>query len=415
MESPRFVVVGGGPAAAAAARRLAEAEEPVALLTAEPDPPYDRTVLSKGALLDPEAPVPALWPATAPWLEHVFTRTRTRVATLDPDAGTLTTDDGTMWACERVVLATGAEPRRLAVPGADGPGVHHLRDQHDARALAQGLRQARRVVVVGGGVLGLEVASAARGRGLDVEVLEAAPRILGRAVPAPVAAWLHARHERAGVRIRTRSSPVEVLRTEDHRVHGVRLADGSLLEADTVAVGIGVEPRTTLAADAGLVVDDGIVVDASMRTSHPAVLAAGDVVRMTTSAGGPGVRLESYTAAGLQGEVAADTALGRDAAFTDAPWTWSDQYDATLQVTGIPPDGADEVVLDGAGTVVVLSLVDGRLAAVSGAGAGPGVARPVRAAAAAVRAGARVDVDAARAAAGDPAALTALLRSAGRP
>lgn len=420
MESPRFVVVGGGPAAAAAARRIAEAGEAVALLTAEPEPPYDRTVLTKAVLLDPSAKVPSLWPADAPWRENVFVRTRTPVASLDPDRGVLTTEDGTTWAFERVVLAPGAEPVRLAstgVRGADGPGVHHVRDAGDATALTAALTSGRRLVVVGGGVIGLEVAAAAVQRGLDVEVVEAGRQVLGRGVPEPVAAWLAARHREHGVRVRTGVRPVEVVREDDGAVRAVRLSDGASLPADLVVVGIGVRPRTDLAEAAGITVDDGIVVDASMRTSHPAVLAAGDAVRMRPAdadAGERGVRLESYTAAGTQGTVAGDGALGREAAFTEVPWTWSDQYDTTLQVTGLPPAGADEVVLEAADGTVVLSVVDGRLVGVSGAGRGPAVARPVRQAAAAVAAGVHLDLAVVRATSGDLTALARLLRDAGR-
>ncbi|MBM6406006.1 FAD-dependent oxidoreductase [Phycicoccus sp. CSK15P-2] len=412
MESPRFVVVGGGPAAAAAARRIAEAGEPVALLTVEQVAPYDRTALSKDALLDPTAEVPGLWPPGATWRDDVFVRTRTPVAAIDPDAGTLTTDDGTMWAYERLVLATGAEPRRLAVTGAEGPGVHHLRDTADASALSGALTSGARLVVVGGGVIGLEVAAAAVHRGLDVEVVEAGPRVLGRGVPAPVALWLTALHTRHGVRVRTGVAPQEVVRAPDGSVTGVHLSDDTLLPADLVVVGIGVDPRTALAEDAGLAVDDGVVVDLAMRTSHPAVLAAGDGVRMVPPAGGRGVRLESFTAAGRQGEVAADTALGLEAAFTDAPWSWSDQYDATMQSAGVPPTEAEEVLVGGPEAPLVLSLEHGRLVGACGVSIGPGIARPVRAAGRAIEAGARVDLDALRAAGGDLPALARVLRDA---
>ncbi|KRE63639.1 FAD-dependent oxidoreductase [Nostocoides sp. Soil756] len=414
MESPRFVVVGGGPAAAGAARRFAEAGATVAVLTAEPRGPYDRTVLSKDVLLAPGADIPSLLPPGAPWLEHVFVRPRTRVEAIDPDAGILTTDDGTTWAFEAAILATGAEPRRLVVPGADGPDVLTLRDAADAAALTAVLGTAGRLVVVGGGVIGLEVAAAAVARGVPVEVVEAADRLLPRGVPAPVAAWLARRHEAAGVVVRT-GVTVQEVRREAGRVVGVHLSDGSEMAADAVVAGIGVAPRTALAEAAGLTVDDGVVVDAGMRTSHPAVLAAGDVVRMRAAGGGRGERLESYTAAGRQGAVAAATALGVDDPFDDVPWSWSDQGDASMQSMGVAPAGATEVLVGDAAAPVVLSLdAAGRLLAVCGVTTGPGVARPVRAAAAAIAAGARVDLDAARAAGGDLAALAGVLRTAGR-
>jgi 3-phenylpropionate/trans-cinnamate dioxygenase ferredoxin reductase subunit len=208
---------------------------------------------------------------------------------------------------------------------------------------------------------------------------------------------------------------VQEVRREAGRVAGVHLSDGSVVAADAVVAGIGVAPRTALAEAAGLTVDDGVVVDAGMRTSHPAVLAAGDAVRMRAAGGGRGERLESYTAAGRQGAVAAATGLGVDDPFDDVPWSWSDQGDASMQSMGVAPAGATEVLVGDADAPVVLSLdAAGRLLAVCGVTTGPGVARPVRAAAAAIAAGARVDLDAARAAGGDLAALAGVLRTAGR-
>ena len=411
---PRFVVVGGGPAAGAAARRFAEAGEPVAVLTTEDLAPYDRTVLSKDVLLDPAAPVPEVWPPDAAWRDRVFVRTGTTVASLDPARGVLTTDDGTTWAFDAAVLAPGAEPRRLVVPGAEGPGVHHLRDVRDALPLSRALSGASRLVVVGGGVIGLEVAAAARQRGAEVDVVEAGPRLLARVAPPQVAARLADLHTRHGVRLHLGTTPQEVLRLPDGSVEAVHLSDDSVLPADLVVVGIGVDPRTDLATTAGLEVDDGIVVDASMRTSHPAVLAAGDAVRMRTSDDHRGVRLESFTAAGRQGEVAAAVALGEDAAFTDVPWSWSDQYDATMQAVGLPHPEADDVLLGDDDTVLVLSLVDGRPVAACGVSTGPGIARAVRAAGPVIAAAAPVDLDALRGAGGDPAALARVLREAAR-
>jgi 3-phenylpropionate/trans-cinnamate dioxygenase ferredoxin reductase subunit len=166
-------------------------------LTAEDRSPYDRTVLSKDVLLLPGAAVPEVWPAGDPWRERIEVRTNTTVASLDPDARRLVTASGDVVTFESVILATGAQPRRLALPGADGEGVHYLRDTTDAAALSQALDHASRVVIVGGGVIGLEVAAAAATRGVDVVVLEAADRVLARGVPAAVAGWLCALHEAA--------------------------------------------------------------------------------------------------------------------------------------------------------------------------------------------------------------------------
>ena len=407
--------MGGGPAAGAAARALAAAGRHVILLTAEDRSPYDRTVLSKDVLLLPAATVPEVWPAGDPWRERIEVRTNTTVASLDPDARRLVTASGDVVPFESVILATGAQPRRLALPGADGEGVHYLRDTTDAAALSQALDHASRLVIVGGGVIGLEVAAAAATRGVDVVVLEAADRVLARGVPAAVAGWLCALHEAHGVVVRTGVAPDAVLRSPDGAVTGVRLADGTVVPADAVVAGIGIVPRDGLARAAGLAVDDGILIDPTGRTSHPHVFAAGDAVRTRHPGEAHGIRLESFTAAGRQGEVAAHTVLGQDDAFTDVPWWWSDQYDATVQSMGVAPAGAREEVLDVPGGLLVLSVVGDRLVAACGVTHGPGIARAVRVAGPAIAAGARLDVGAAHAAAGDLAALTAVLRNAARP
>ena len=409
-----YAVVGGGPAGGAAARALAAAGVDVVLLTAEDRPPYDRTVLSTDVLLDPDVAVPEVWPPGAEWRARIDVRTRTSVAALDPDTRTLTTAAGEQVPFEAVLLAPGAEPRRLRVAGSDGPGVHHLRDTGDALSISHALGRVHRLVVVGGGVLGLEVAAAAAMRGVDVEVVEARPRVLGRGVPAPIGAWIVDLHEQHGVRVHTEAAPDAVQRSPDGAVRGVRLIDGTVLPADAVVVGIGIEPREHLALVAGLACDDGILVDASGRTSHPAVFAAGDAVRMRRTGESYGIRLESFSAAGRQGEVAAHTMLGRDDTFADVPWWWSDQYDATLHSTGVATPDAREVLVGTPEAPLVLSMAGERLVAACGVGHGPGIARPVRAAGRVIAARGRVDVRELRTSGGDPASLTAAFRAAAR-
>ena len=206
--------------------------------------------------------------------------------------------------------------------------------------------------------------------------------MLGRGVPADVATHLTRLHEQRGVRLRPHVKPERILRSSG-RVTGVRTADGDQIAADIVIIGIGVLPRDRLAFSAELTVDDGIIVDAAGRTSHPDVYAAGDVVRMITSAGIPGIRLESWHTAGRQGEVAAAAMLGdEDAAYMDVPWTWSDQYEYVLQSVGVAPAGAESIVcrsIDG-DSVLVLSVVGGSLVAACGVAPGSRIAKPIRAA-----------------------------------
>ena len=409
-----YAVVGGGPAGGAAARALAAAGADVVLFTAEHRPPYDRTVLSTDVLLDPHMAVPEVWPPGAEWRARIDVRTRTRVTALDPGTRTVTTAAGEQVSFAAVLLAPGAEPRRLTVAGSDGPGVHHLRDTADALSLSHALGRVHRLVVVGGGVIGLEVAAAAAMRGVDVEVVEARARVLVRGVPAPIAAWIVALHEQHGVRVRTETAPDAVQRSPDGAVRGVRLSDGTVLPADAVVVGVGIEPREHLAHTAGLACDDGILVDPSGRTSDPAVFAAGDAVRMRRTGESHGIRLESFSAAGRQGEVAAHTMLGREDSFTDVPWWWSDQYDATLHSTGVAPPDAREVLVGTPEAPLALSLAGERLVAACGVGHGPEIARPVRAAGRAIAAGGRVDLRELRASGGDPASLAAAFRAAAR-
>jgi 3-phenylpropionate/trans-cinnamate dioxygenase ferredoxin reductase component len=316
----------------------------------------------------------------------------------------------------RLLLCTGAEPRRLHLPGVDGPGVHYLRDVADAAALRADLAVAERVAVIGGGLIGLEVAAAAAILGRHVEVLEAAPRVLGRGIPEPVADWLVRLHATHRVVIRTGVGPAEIVRT-DQGVTGVRLCDGTDIPADAVVIGVGVLPRDRIAADAGIEVDDGILVEPSGQTSCPDVFAAGDVTRSRIAggpAGGRGVRLESYQPAGQQGAAAALTMLGSESAFLEVPWSWSDQYDATLQACGFASPGAEQLVCGTDDAVLVLSFSGDRLVAACGVASGTAIAKPVRTAQLVIAAGGAVDRAAVEAVRGDLVQLTKTLRTAAR-
>ena len=379
-----FVVIGSGPAGAYAARTLAEAGEPVVVLTDEGARPIDRTTLSKTALAEAIDP-PGLWPGEAEWLDLVEVRAGLPVVEVRVANRVVVTADGEEITYRGLLLATGAEPRRLDLDGSRGPGVHVLRRVEDAEGLRADLGPGRRLVVIGGGVIGLEVAATARGLGTEVAVVEAGPRVLGRGVPPEVAAMLADVHAAHGVELVVGVAPVRIVRDEG-RVAGVELADGSLLPADAVLIGVGVTPRTDLARAAGLAVDDGIVVDAAGRTSAPDIWAAGDCVSME------GRRSESWTVAGRHGEVVARAMLGEDTAYGEVPWMWSDQYDLTLQSAGTAGPTDEPVVLRGPNWVLVLTFdADGRLTSACGVAPGGAIARPVRAALQVIGAGALVD------------------------
>jgi len=346
------LVVGAGEAAvqlAVSLRQLGD-DRPVTLLGAETRPPYQRPPLSK-AYLAGKADLASLAFRTpdfyrAQRIEVAAGQRVTRLALAGAGGGTATTATGRVYAFERLALAVGARPRRLAVPGADLAGVHYLRSAADAARLRDGLTAARRVLVVGGGLIGLEVAAVARALGKVVTVAEADDRLMSRVVAPVVSDFYRRAHERRGVDVRLRTG-VTALSGAAGRVTGARLADGSRVAADLVVVAVGVEPRTELAAQLGLACDRGIVVDACARTSDPAVVAAGDCTVQPHPLTGAGlVRLESVPNAVAQAKAAAATLLGRPEPLRTVPWFWSDQYDLKLQIAGLA-DGYDAVEVSG--------------------------------------------------------------------
>ncbi|WP_051839648.1 NAD(P)/FAD-dependent oxidoreductase [Streptomyces sp. NRRL F-5126] len=282
--------------------------------------------------------------------------------------GLATTASGRTLPHRRLALTTGASPRRLRVPGADLAGVHYLRDHDDAAGLRGELASARRVVVVGGGFIGLEAASVARAAGRSVTVVEAADRLLGRAVTPLVSEFYARAHRRRGVEVLLSAGVAGFEPAEGGgRVGAVVLGDGSSLAADLVLVGVGAVPRTELAEQLGLACEGGIVVDAQARTSDPAVVAAGDCTVQPHPVTGEGlVRIESVQNAVAQAQTAAATLLGRPAPAGAVPWFWSFQGDLRLQIAGLSA-GHDTYVVRGdvdGEHFSVLYYRDGRLLAV---------------------------------------------------
>jgi 3-phenylpropionate/trans-cinnamate dioxygenase ferredoxin reductase subunit len=266
--------------------------------------------------------------------------TGTAATAIDRAARTVTAG-GIAHPWDALVLATGAIPRRLpANIGGDLPGVHVVRTLADVDRMAPDIVPGRHLLVVGGGYIGLEAAAVARKSGMEVTLIEAAPRILGRVAAAETAAAMRALHAAHGVTIREGTGLARL--TGDTRVTGAILADGTELAADAVVVGIGVTPDTRLAQTAGLEIDNGIAVDSQGRTSDPAILATGDCASFPTPAGR--MRLESVGNAIDMGELVADTLMGLDTAYAPKPWFWSDQYDAKLQIAGLGT-GADRIVV----------------------------------------------------------------------
>lgn len=328
------VLIGAGQAAASCVARLRAKgyDGAITLIGAEPVAPYQRPPLSKAYLLG-DMDLDRLLLRGADWWsdQNVALRTGTRATGIDPAAKEVELEAGERLAYDRLVLCTGAHPRQLpAAIGGDLDGVFYVRDLADADAMEPALRQGH-VLVVGGGYIGLEAAAVARKRGMDVTLIEAADRILGRVACAQTADVIRDLHQSHGVVIREGVGLDRL--TGDGTVSGAVLADGTTLTVDAVIVGIGVNPATILADAAGLTVDNGISVDAHGVTSDPAILAAGDCASFP-GPDGP-LRLESVGNAIDMGELCADTILGAPRAYRPKPWFWSDQYDCKLQIAGL--------------------------------------------------------------------------------
>lgn len=341
----RIVIVGAGQAGATLAETLRIEGFSGALIVIgdEPAPPYQRPPLSKKYLLG-EMEAERLWLKQDEfWSGHgIELLTGCSVAAIDRTAHTLSLADGRSLQWDRLALVTGATPRRLPGSiGGDLAGVHTVRTLADVDALAPAVRPDRHLVVVGGGYIGLEMAAVAASRGMAVTLVEAAPRILGRVACPETAAFFRELHAAHGVEI-LEGTGIAALEGADGRLTGVRLADGTVLSADLAVVGIGVTPNQHLAEAAGLEIDNGIAVDATCRTSDPAIVAAGDVASFPWR--GRRIRLESVQNAIDQAKAAALTLLGRPVAYEPMPWFWSDQYDVKLQIAGLNT-GYDRVVV----------------------------------------------------------------------
>jgi 3-phenylpropionate/trans-cinnamate dioxygenase ferredoxin reductase component len=344
---PSFVIVGGGMAGALAAQTLREEgfDGKITMLAQEPNAPYERPPLSKD-YLQGKAERDSIFVHPEPWYaEHaVELSLGSAVTSLDPASRTVTTAAGERLSYDKLLLATGSKPRHLDVPGADLDGVYYLRNVEDSDRLKVKFAEAKQVVIIGAGWIGLETAAAARAAGLDVTLLVSGDlpleHVLGPEV-APIFDELHRSH---GVDLRYRTTAVEL--TGRHgTVTGVMLSDGTRIDADMIIVGVGVAPRTELAAAAGLKIDNGIVVDEHLRTSDPDIFAAGDIAQTYSPRLGRHIRVEHWANARRQGAVAAKAMLGQDAVDVRPSYFFTDQYDLSMEYTGdIGPAGYDRVI-----------------------------------------------------------------------
>lgn len=362
-----IVIAGAGHGAGqvVASLKQHEFDGRIVLIGDEPYLPYQRPPLSKKFLAG-EMPPQRLYFKPASFYEdpHIEVRLETRVDRIDRDARKVVTSQGEEIVYDKLVLAIGSRVRTVDVPGIDLPGVHYLRSIADVDAIRADAASRKNVVIVGAGYIGLEVAAVCRQLGLEVAVVEMADRVMTRVVSPHVSDYFQLRHTTHGVRLllSTGLAGFEGRR----RLKRVLTDDGQSIAADFAVVGVGILPNTELAADAGLDVDDGIVVDDHCRTSDPDIYAIGDCTRHPNAIYGRDLRLESVHNALEQAKTAAGNICGTDSAYSQVPWFWSDQYDIKLQIAGLS-DGYDDVVVRGdpsAGSFACLYLREGVLIAV---------------------------------------------------
>jgi len=372
----RIVIIGAGECGVRAALTLREDfyDGAIDLINGEATDPYERPPLSKpesdGVFLKP------IMGSDRLASENITLHCDRRAVQIDKHAKTVALSNGDSLFYDRLVLAVGARPRKFTVDGLERDDVRVLRTFTDAKALYEQLKPGRHLTIIGGGFIGLELAAAARYRDVETTVIEVAPRLLGRAVPVDIAARIEARHRAAGVNFQIGKSISSI---NSSRV--ITLADGIVISSDVIVAGIGSVPNIEIAEAAGLLIDNGIAVDEHFRTSDPDIFAAGDCCSFPHSLYGlKRIRLESWRAAQEQGAHVARTVLGVTEPYKAVPWFWSDHYDLSLQIAGMPSEGANTVMRSLDEETLLLFHLDeaGRLVGASGLGLGNRIARDVR-------------------------------------
>ncbi len=355
-----IVIAGAGQAGgrAAEALRAAGFAGAITMIGEEAHQPYERPQLSKQLLSDRSSQVAYLRPRDG-WSSVLDVDVITGSAVVDGDVSkrVVATQDGRHFSYDRLLIATGTQPRRIKAVEGTSARIQYLRSIEDALELRESLHNQSRVVVLGGGVIGLEAAAAAAKQGCDVTVVEGESRLLARAFPKIISDFVEARHRAHGVKF------VFGATIESGVADGVRLSNGDELAADILLVGIGVEPSATIAQKIGLPVTGGIEVDAFGRTAEPSIYSAGDVALQWSHCHQRAMRIETWANAQNQAACVAGNMIGVSREYADPPWFWTDQYDLNIQVVGDPT--ADDHVVRGdvaSGRFSMIALRDGAVA-----------------------------------------------------
>ncbi|OQW75106.1 MAG: pyridine nucleotide-disulfide oxidoreductase [Proteobacteria bacterium ST_bin13] len=349
MDQADIVIVGAGHGGAQAAIALRQQgfTGSIVIIGEEPELPYERPPLSKDYLAGDKPFERLLIRPAAFWSERqIDFRLGMRVNAVLPEEHRVTTEDGQSLGYRTLIWATGGAPRRLTCPGAEVAGVHYVRSRADVDQQIAELASVSRVVVIGGGYIGLEAAAVLSKLGKQVTVVEALDRVLARVAGEPLSRFFEAEHRAHGVDVRL-SAMVEAIESANGRAIGVRLTDGELLGCDMVVVGIGIIPAVAPLLAAGAAGGNGVLVDAQCRTSLPDIFAIGDcAAHANRFAGGAVIRLESVQNANDQATIAAKTIMGGADGYDSVPWFWSNQYDLKLQTVGLST-GYDHVLVRG--------------------------------------------------------------------
>jgi 3-phenylpropionate/trans-cinnamate dioxygenase ferredoxin reductase subunit len=363
----RVVIAGAGHAAGqvVASLRQHKFDGQIVLVGDEPYLPYQRPPLSK-KFLSGDLQAERLYVKPESFYDDpaISLQLDTPIAAIDREAKCLRIEDGDDVGYDKLVIATGSRVRRLPIEGAELKGVHYLRNIADVDGIRDGMDAGKKLVIVGAGYIGLEVAAVAQQAGLHVTVIEMADRVMSRVVSPETSDFYQIEHTSQGVRFRL-STGVSSLNGKK-RVKSVSTSEGEDIPADLVIIGVGIQPNTELATNAGLDVDNGIVVDDHCRTGDPNIFAVGDCTSHPNAIYDRRLRLESVHNAVEQAKTAAANICGQDVAYAQVPWFWSDQYDLKLQIAGLS-EGYDDVVIRGnpaERSFSCLYLRDGRLIAV---------------------------------------------------